>query len=103
MKRLLIILSVLFLMIDLADDGYVYAVKLVAPQSSSSLVAAHQQAYNKNGKASAGKGNFEAALPQTHPLDILTPSLFQLLAAEVPHPFKIIHSGHLCGSGGLPW
>ncbi len=103
MKKLLIFLILLFLLIDLADDGYAYTVKLVAPQTSSSLIAAYQQAPNKNSKAFPVGGNIETTLPGGHLLNALTSFHFQLLPDEVPHYYKIIQCNYQCSSGGLPW
>ncbi len=103
MKKLLIILCLLFLMIDLADEGHVYVIKLVAPQSSSSLVAAEQPAPGNKGKAFTCKTNLKAPLLPALLLKISAPPHLQVLATRIPHPGELVLSSHLCSSGGLPW
>jgi hypothetical protein len=99
MKRLLIILGLLCLLFDLADDGCVGKVKLVAPQCPA--VSCQQQADDKLGDAFPGK-TAAVALLTACLLDANGWFHHQPVAEEVPHPNKIMYCCHYFSSGGLP-
>ncbi len=99
MKRLIIILGLLGLLFDVADDGFFGQVKNVAPQNAS--VSAQQQADDELSNTCHGKVAVVSPLP-AYLVDLRGDFHYRPVAVEVIHPCKIIYSCHFCSSGGMP-
>jgi hypothetical protein len=94
-KRLLIIICTIFLLLDLADDGYLGKAPF-GPLSSSQQFSSYSEDYN------SGKAEFPEILqledfweaPRISPIHTVTPVFQSIL--------KIINCCHLNSSGGIP-
>ncbi len=99
MKKLLIILGLICLLLDLADDGCIGQGKYIAPKSAST--SALQLCVDELPDTFAGKATAVALL--TARLVDTNGWLHNRPAAkEVPHPNKIVYCSHFFSSGGIP-
>ena len=93
MKRLLIILGLLALLLDLADDGSVGKAKLVAPQDSSGIVEL---------QGNSPEDFTAAALHPAYQADLSGRFQYQPVAVTAFHPCKTVYSCSFFSSGGIP-
>jgi hypothetical protein len=95
LRRLIFLICVIVLMFDLADDGFLGKVKLVAPSHTANYsVASPQQ--------NSGPDDSPAVLPPENP-----PNIFDLFPGEpvsigMVHGFKISDFFLVNSSGGIP-
>ena len=99
MKRLCIILGLLCLLVDLADDDFIGQVKNVAPQGAS--VSAQQQADDDLSNAFYGNATVVTLLA-TYLEDLGGDFHYRPGAVEVSRPCRRVYFGHFCSSGGIP-
>jgi len=102
MKRLIIVLGVLILLLDAADDGFIGNHKSVAPDHLLTAIATNHQGHREPIKMVLGQRNLTVAPLVTYLLQMTRHCHYQ--SAEVPYPYpgKITLCSHLCSSGGLP-
>jgi hypothetical protein len=96
MKRLIFFICVLFLLLDLADDGCLGKVKFVAPQSPGKYLEVSAKHY--------GPEAFDCH-PEILPGDVrltFPQSRGQPTKPLVPQSGKIVFVFHLSSAGGLP-
>lgn len=96
MKRMVIFICVLFLMLDIADDGCLGKAKfnLPQPQAETSLTSSYHPDSNQTDfhhKLTA------TDLPGIHRLEYTQPVTLCVLPT-----IRIIHCCHLSSSGGIP-
>ncbi len=102
MKRLIIVLGVLILLLDAAEDGFVGGHKFVTPDCLLTSVAANFRSVQQASSGVIGQRNLIADPHVEHLLQMPRRSHRQSGTAEVAHPGKITLYSHLCSSGGLP-
>jgi hypothetical protein len=96
MKRMVIFICVLFLMLDLADDGGLGRAKLVSPPSPVKSLEVSYEDYGSEAPDCQHEvlpSNFSFPFPQSHS---------QFTKPVVHKSHKIIFTSHLSSAGGLP-
>jgi hypothetical protein len=95
MRRLIFLICIVVLMCDLADDGYLGKVKLVAPTHTAKYSVASLH-------SSSGKADSQAGLPPENLPDFFGPFPSPSASLEIVPFFKISEFFLLSSSGGLP-
>jgi hypothetical protein len=96
-NRLVILICILFLCLDLADDGFMGKVQFLPPLSPVNSLIFHSQTPVSGQVDLSFKGN-----PADFPV-ITGQFLFPRAARGVRPPRKIVGIPHLASAGGLPW
>lgn len=96
MKRMVMLICILFLILDLADDGCLGKAKFVAPHSPVKSLEVSSNHYGSEAidcHTEVLWGNFELPFPQ---------SRGKPTKPVVQQSRRIIFTSHLCSAGGLP-
>ena len=97
MKPLVVLIFVLLLLFDLAQDGALGQAKCVAPPAPvKSLVTSHPHPFG------AGSLDIPAKPPPAKGTAISPHSPTDYATQATPHPRKLIHFCYLTSFGGLP-
>jgi hypothetical protein len=95
MRRLVFLICIVVLMCDLADDGFLGKVKLVAPNHTAKYSVASPQ-------SNSGKADSQAGLPPENAVVSLDQFPSQSASLGIIPFFKIRDFFLLSSSGGLP-
>jgi hypothetical protein len=97
MKRLVLLILVLILMVDLAEDGYLGKATpyLPCPSAKTSLTSSHN--HPGSGQTDFRHELASTDLPGSPHYDEAQPTILLL-----PHTLQIMHCCHLGSSGGIP-
>jgi hypothetical protein len=103
MKRLLIILGVVLLLLDLADDGFLGQRQYINPKClSHSCFTSTNYPDLKDAKACPGQEDCQGGLLSTDSSAVPHQFPGHLLGPEVQHTLRIIDLCHSGSSGGMP-
>jgi hypothetical protein len=95
MRRLVFLICIVVLMCDLADDGFLGKVKLVAPNHTAKYSVASPQ-------SNSGKADSQSGPPPENSPDFLDRLPGQSVSFDVVPFFKISDFYLLSSAGGLP-
>jgi hypothetical protein len=97
MKRMVLLILVLLLMVDLAEDGYLGKATpcLPRPIAKTSVTSSHNQ-------PGSGHSIFRHELSPTELYRTLRYGKAQVATHHLPSTLQVLHCCHLSSSGGIP-
>jgi hypothetical protein len=98
MKRLVLLILVLMLLVDLAEDGYLGKVTFCLPHPSAKTSVTASSKYPVSGQSDLGH---EPASPNL-PGNPCHGDAWSVSFLFVPPTLRIMHCCHLSSAGGLP-
>jgi hypothetical protein len=96
MKRVVLLIMVLFLLVDLAEDGCLGKANFYLPKPSA------KTSISSCPHSGSGHTDFLYEFASTDLLESFRHSDTKLVTLCVPHTLQIIHCCHLSSSGGIP-
>lgn len=101
MKRLLIFLGVLFLLLNLGNNGSIAKAKFVPAQDQTTSVSIQYQCDDMPSEACLGIGKM-LVIFSSHSTSFSARYHYQQARVEVANPSLIGYCRYFCSSGGVP-